>query len=174
MIWWQYWSKNLNGWSLSNHRCTPHENYREPHTSYGSRTTSLHHLETSKGLALRNRRSPYKSSSLRCIGVPVMHQRCLAYNRRAISVAAPALVSTIWASSKQILHQNILVSGVGLTGYLQPNDHPILKHLTRQLWIQNQLINASREWYRRKPKVFFTSGQRNSFTIDNYSYMTMF
>lgn len=87
-------------------------------TSYGSLITSVHHLETSKGFALRNLSSPNKSSSFRCIGVPVIHQRCLVYNLNAISVAAAALLSTIWASSKQILHQNILVSGVGITGYL--------------------------------------------------------
>ncbi|KAA8520945.1 hypothetical protein F0562_011618 [Nyssa sinensis] len=52
----------------------------------------------------RDHKSPYKSSSLRCIGVPVIRQRCLEYSRRPISVAAAALLSTIWASSKQILH----------------------------------------------------------------------
>lgn len=101
-------------------------NVKKLHTSYGSRITSTHHLETLKGLSFRNLRSPYKSSSLRCTGVPVIHQRCLAYNLMAISVAAAVLLSTIWASSRQTLHQNILVRRVGMTGYLperQPCHH---------------------------------------------------
>lgn len=64
-------------------------------TSYGSRITSAHHLKTSNGLAFRNFKSPNKSSSFFCIGVPVIHQRYLAGNLSAISVAEAALDSTI-------------------------------------------------------------------------------
>ena len=103
-----------------------HTKLREPHTSYGSRITSTHHLETLKGLSFRNLKSPNKSSSLRCIGVPVIHHRCLAYNLIAISVAAAVLLSTIWASSRHTLHHNILVRRVGMTGYLPKGQSVII------------------------------------------------
>lgn len=107
------------------------------HTSYGLDITSVHHRRTSKGLDPRNLKSPYRSSSFRCMGVPVIHQRCFACRRNASSVAAAALPSTIWASSKHILHHKTLVRRVGTTGYLWNKQQNNVINNTVMPWRRN-------------------------------------
>ena len=76
------------------------------------------HCFPATGYSRRKSTSPYKSSSLPLpIGVPLTHQRKWDSSFNAIRADVAVGTSTLWASSKQIRHHLIEVSGEGVTRY---------------------------------------------------------